>query len=89
MDFGISIVDSGDLCARRRWVALPEPVSMEHLMHLFHMQALALGQHEVNEDSAQGTAGSKEEEDPAEADKACIRTSLQLENCAFHGQHLD
>lgn len=42
----------------------PEPVLVEHLMDLLYVQALALGQHEVDEDGAQRAASSKEEESP-------------------------
>jgi len=41
------------------------PVLLEDLVHLLHVQALALGQEEEDEEGGHDAAGGKEQEHPA------------------------
>ena len=68
------------------WVSLPEPVPLEHLVDLLHMQPFALRQQQVDEDGAQGAASSKEEEDPVGSMICCQSDPAELFEYANEGQ---
>ena len=73
VEFRVNIVHGWELRAGRCRVSLPEPVPLEDLIDLFHMQTLALRQQEVDEKGADSAAASEEQEHTADH-----RTKLSL-----------